>query len=105
MLLFGFKNYSDLDYQENLLRKTIESKILIKLKNNSKIEYCLIGQLMDYYLIYFVLYLSNLILDKIIDSESCSYNIRNVFKSDQLDQKDQKLQNRIIFKICIFVEK
>jgi hypothetical protein len=43
MLLFGFKNYSDLDYQENLLRKTIESKILIKLKNNSKIEYCLIG--------------------------------------------------------------
>jgi hypothetical protein len=43
MLFFGFKNYSDLDYQENLLRKTVESKILGKLKNNSIIEYCLIG--------------------------------------------------------------
>jgi hypothetical protein len=40
MLFFGSKNYSDLDYQENLLRKTIQSKILQKLKNNSKIEYC-----------------------------------------------------------------
>jgi hypothetical protein len=54
---------------------------------------------MDYYLIYFVLYLSNLILDKIIDSESCSYNIRNVFKKHNVSY-----QNKAIFNINFYYD-
>jgi hypothetical protein len=46
------------------------------------------------FLIYVVHYLSNLILDKIIDPESCSYNIRNVFKKHNISY-----QNKAIFNI------